>query len=60
MKNKKANNNSNEKKEDDKLKKNDDFKLILIKLRQLVIYGNNILLWPRAKYITSILITQEE
>jgi len=56
MKNKKVNNHSNEQNEDDKLKKKND----LMILRQLVIYGNNILLWLGAKHITNILTTQEK
>ena len=59
MKNKKTNNNSNEKKEDDKLKKKNGL-VNLNEIGQIVIYGNNILLWPGAKHITNILITQEE
>jgi hypothetical protein len=58
MKNKKAINNSDEKKEDDKLKKND-----LVNPNEIASISNlcnNILLWPGPKYITNILITQEE
>ncbi len=62
MKNKtaKSSNNSNEKKEDDNKPKRKDDLANHNEIARLVIYFKSILLWPGAKCIMNILITQEE